>query len=61
MKNNRILYSLNVEDAQNVSVETIGRKLTTNEIKKVEDLIGNFIDWQNAIVFAINDAIKPDK
>ncbi len=53
-----IIYSLNVEDIQTVALEEIGRELTAKEIKKIEDLIAENINWYDAILDAINAKIK---
>lgn len=46
IKNNYILYSINVEDAQNVANELLDRDLTDSEIKKVEERIGDYLpNW----------------
>ena len=50
----RIVYSLNVEDIQQVAQEVLERKLTQKEISLIEDTIGDYIDWFDAIESAIN-------
>lgn len=54
----KIIYSLNIEDVQNVATEKLGRKLTKKELKIVEDRIGRYIDWYQTIDFAIHDALE---
>jgi hypothetical protein len=54
----RIVYSLNVEDMQKVAEEVLERKLTKKEISVVEDSIGDYIDWFDAIEFAIKEHIS---
>ena len=54
----RIVYSINVEDIQTVAKEVLERKLTKKEISLVEDSIGDYINWFDAIEFAINKHIK---
>jgi hypothetical protein len=49
----RIIYSLNVNDIQGVSKEVLGRSLTKAEIAKVENSVGDFITWREAIENAI--------
>ena len=49
MKNNEPVYELTVKDLQNIANEVIGRNLTDQEIKQVEENLGNFIDWTGAI------------
>ena len=59
MKKNEanIVYSLNIEDIQTVALEEIGRELTAKEIKKIENLIAENINWYDAILEAINAKI----
>ena len=57
-KTGRIVYSLNVEDIQNVARETFKRELTEKEILLVEEAIGDHIDWFEAIEFAIQRRVK---
>jgi len=58
MKNDeRIVYSINVADIQGVAEETVGRRLTAKEIALVERSLGDYIDWFQAIEFAIGERI----
>ena len=58
MKNkNDIVYSLNIEDIQTVAIQEIDRELTEDEIEKVKDLIGEKINWYDAILNSINEKI----
>ena len=58
MKNkNDIVYSLNIEDIQTVALEELDRELTDDEIEKIRDLIGEKIDWYNAILYSIIEKI----
>lgn len=59
IKSNYILYSINVEDAQNVANEIIDRDLTDDEIKKVEERIGDyFSNWFDLLEMAIDDIVN---
>ncbi len=59
IKNDYILYSINVEDVQNVANDTIDRDLTDDEIKKVEASIGDyFSNWFDLLEMAINDVVE---
>jgi len=60
-KTNRIIYSLNVEDVQEVARQTVKRKLTQEEISLVEESVGNHIDWFEAIESAILNRIEERK
>ena len=57
MKSSKIIYSINIEDIQNVAEEEHGRKLTKKELKVIEDKIGDYIDWYGAIDFAIQNEV----
>jgi hypothetical protein len=61
MKPSKIIYSLNIEDVQNVAEEELGRELTKKELKIVEDKVGDYIDWHEAISLALNDAVSSQK
>jgi hypothetical protein len=51
----RIAYSINIEDVQNVAEQELERKLTAKELKLVEDKVGDYIGWYEAILNAINE------
>ncbi len=52
----RIVYSICIEDVLNVAEEEFDIELTANELKAVEDKIGDYFDWRGAIMFAIQRA-----
>lgn len=54
---NDIVYSLNIEDIQTVAIQEIDRELTEDEIEKVKDLIGEKINWYDAILNSIIEKI----
>ncbi|MBI5213033.1 MAG: hypothetical protein HY957_06630 [Nitrospirae bacterium] len=59
MDTSKIIYSINIEDVQNVAEEELGRKLNNKELKIIEDKIGDCIDWYESILFTItNNGIK---
>ena len=45
MRKNKIIYSINIEDVQNVALQELDRKLTVDELKIVADKIGDQFDW----------------
>ncbi len=49
----KIIYSINIEDVQNVAEQELERKLTAKELLLVEDKIGDCINWYEAILSAI--------
>ncbi len=53
--NGEIVYSINVDDIQNVANQEIDRDLTADEINIIKDFIGDNIDWYNAIAYTIQD------
>ena len=56
----KIIYSINIEDVQNVAEQELERKLTAKELRLVEDKVGDYINWYEAILNAINEVkIKP--
>ena len=56
----KIIYSINIEDVQNVAEQELERKLTAKELRLVEDKVGDYINWYEAILNAIYEAkIKP--
>jgi hypothetical protein len=57
MKPSKIIYSINIEDVQNVAEEELGRKLSKKELEIIEDKIGDYIDWYSAIDFAIQNEV----
>jgi hypothetical protein len=62
MKPSKIIYSLNIEDAQNVAEQELERELTKKELKIVEDKVGDYIDWYSAIDMTIqNEVLKHDE
>ena len=54
---NDIVYSLNIEDIQTVAIQEIDRELTEDEIEKVKDLIGEKVNWYDAILNSIIEKI----
>lgn len=58
MRSSKIIYSLNVEDIQTVALEEIERKLSSEEIKKINKSIADKINWYDAIANSINEKIK---
>jgi hypothetical protein len=62
MKNkNDIVYSLNVEDIQTVAVQEMDRELTNDEIEKVKNLIGEKINWYDAVLVSIEEVGLNDR
>jgi len=53
----KIIYSINIEDVQTVAEQELERKLTAKELRLVEDKVGDYINWYEAILNAI-DVLK---
>lgn len=49
MKQDKIIYSLHVSDIQEIADQDLERELTKEELKKVIDLVPNYIKWDEAI------------
>jgi hypothetical protein len=52
---NRIVYSIDVEDLQNVADQELDRELTDKETEFIENRLGDYVDWYGAIASAIGD------
>lgn len=50
-----VVYSINVEDIQTVALEEFGRTLTDDELKIVENKIGDYIPWYDMVDAVISD------
>jgi len=60
MRRDKIFYSLNIEDIQNVAIDIIGRLLTKEEIEKIIPSIEVKISWYCAIADSIRETINRD-
>lgn len=61
MKNdgtNRIVYSINVGDIQEVANQVLERDLTKEEVVLVENSVGDYLDWFQAIENSILEHVK---
>ena len=54
----KIIYSINIEDLQNVAEHELERELTDEEIRNVEKRLGEYIDWYGAIASTLSEVIK---
>jgi hypothetical protein len=52
---NRIVYSIDVEDLQNVADQELYRELTDKEIEFIENRLDEYFDWYGAIASTINE------
>jgi hypothetical protein len=58
MKNNKIIYSLNIEDVQTVAQQELERKLSNEEIESIINSLGEKINWYEAIAVTISERIR---
>lgn len=58
MDREKIIYSINIRDVQNVADQELTRELTEYELKIVENKLGDYIDWYGSIATAIDDIIR---
>ena len=58
MEQERIIYSLNIEDVQTVASEKLDCHLSINEIAQIEDAVAERIDWFEAIAGAISEKVE---
>ena len=59
--NNKIIYSINIEDVQNVAKQELHRLLTDKGLKLVEDKIGDYMNWYDVVAILIGNIIKDEK
>ena len=56
----KIIYSINIEDIQTVAEQEFDRKLTEEELRLVENKLGDYVGWYEAILNANTELkIKP--
>ncbi|MDP2303110.1 MAG: hypothetical protein Q8N03_11885 [Ignavibacteria bacterium] len=55
MKSSKIIYQICVGDIQEVATEILDRKLSDEEINKVERRLGDCINWYDAIEYTLSD------
>ena len=53
-----IVYSINVDDIQEVADQVLERRLTKKELSLIQKSVGDYIDWFQAIELAIQEHIK---
>lgn len=54
-KKDRVIYSLSVADIQEVAADILDRELTPEEVKLIEDRVGDYIPWYDALARALNE------
>ena len=58
MKREQIIYSITVEDVQRIARQELGREVTDNELKLVEEKLGDQLDWFGAIATILEQHIE---
>jgi len=58
MNTSKVIYSINIDDVQTVARKEVGRKLNARELQIVENKIGDYIDWYEAIFETIKQNIS---
>ncbi len=51
----KIIYSINIDDVQNVANQELSRRLSMDELKIVEEKLGDYMDWYGSIALVIDD------
>jgi hypothetical protein len=55
--NDRIIYSINIGDIQEVANQVLERRLAKEEVILVEKSVGDYIDWFQAIENSIREHV----
>ena len=55
-KNEKVIYSINIEDVQTVAKQEFDRELSYKELKVIEEEIGDYINWYDIIELTIRNA-----
>lgn len=53
MRKDKHIYAISIEDIFTVAEEVLERKPTKEEVKYVEEKVGDYIDWFSAIEHAL--------
>ena len=61
MKRTDILYSINVQDVQDVAQREFDRELNGKEMESVAAKLGESIDWYEAVISAVEQTIQKSK
>lgn len=54
MRKDKIVYSINIGDIQQVAEDELHRKLNDDELKQVIDKMGDYITWYDAISYSFD-------
>jgi hypothetical protein len=53
----KVVYKITVDDVQSVAVKEIGRELSMDEIKNIQEFIAEKINWHDVLADVINEKI----
>lgn len=56
--NKKIVYSINVSDLQEVANQVLERNLTKKELVLIEESVGGYIDWFQAVENSIYKHVR---
>lgn len=56
--NKKIVYSINVSDLQEVANQVLERNLTKKELVLIEESVGDYIDWFQAVENSIYKHVR---
>lgn len=59
MKQDKIIYRLHVSDIQEIAEQDLEREITRAELKKVIELVPNYINWAEAISYTFMELKLP--
>ena len=57
MRRNKVIYSISIEDIQDVARQELDRELTAVELRIVADKIGDQFDWYGSITAVLDEYI----
>ncbi len=57
-KLDKVIYQLTVEDLQSVAQDELNRNLTAEELKLLEEKVGDYINWYEIISLAISNNVR---
>lgn len=55
MRRNKKIYWIDVNDIQEIAQQDLNRELNDEELKKVIDKMGDYINWADGISYAIDE------
>jgi len=58
MKRKDIVYSVNVQDVQDVARREYDRDLSDKQVESVAAKLGDYIDWYEAVDMAIAETVR---